>query len=459
MFSTGRCRYGLVAALLLVSAASIAAQNASEPALYRLFLRDGSTLVSYGEYARVADRVVMSLPIGSSLQLFSLPADRVDWEKTDAYAESVRASRYAATRGPDDLALLGQAVTRALGDIALTEDPNRKIAMATEARQNVTRWAAEHFGYAADRVAQFASMFDAVIAETRTRAGEKNVEMTMVATMAAAPSTPLLPPPTLKESIDQAIAAAALSPEATERTSLLWSIQTVLEKSAGEAWTTPYRARVAAALAIEERATRGYDLLTRTALQNAERYASTADVTGVERVIRRTLAEDDRLGQRRPQEMASLLAVLDRKLDAARRLRLARDSWAARAEAVRQFRAALVEPLAMLRNVRAPLDEIRRLAGPPPLQLTRLIQRTNAANTLLALVAVPAEGQTVHSLLRNAAQFATRAAQGRQRAVMSGQMDAAWEAASAASGALIFLERAMEELEQLAKPPVMQGTR
>ena len=66
-------------------------------------------------------------------------------------------------------------------------------------------------------------------------------------------------------------------------------------------------------------------------------------MTGVERVIRRALAEDDRLGQRRPQEMASLLAMLDAKLDEARRLRLARDSWAAR-----------VEELAALPRARSP---------------------------------------------------------------------------------------------------------
>src|SRR6185503_12313519 len=125
--------------------------------LYRVFLRDGSTVLSFGEFARVADRIVVSLPVGQALQMLSLPADSVDWERTDAYAESVRANRYAATRGPDDLALLSGAVSRALSDISIVRDPNQKIAMALEARQNVMRWAAEHFGYEAGRVAQLAS--------------------------------------------------------------------------------------------------------------------------------------------------------------------------------------------------------------------------------------------------------------------------------------------------------------
>ena len=35
-------------------------------ALYRVFLQDGGVLVSYGEFARVSDRVVLSIPIGGT---------------------------------------------------------------------------------------------------------------------------------------------------------------------------------------------------------------------------------------------------------------------------------------------------------------------------------------------------------------------------------------------------------
>jgi len=464
MFSTGRFRRVLVAALLLSSPMPARAQQIADTSLYRVFLRDGSTVVSYGEYARVADRVILSLPVGTALHLLSLPAETVDWDRTDAYADSVRATKYATTRGPDDFALLSEAVSRALNDITLTPDPNRKIAMAIEARQNVTRWAAEHFGYRAERIAQMASLFDDVIAQTKTQAGAKNFEFSLVANMAAPPAVPLLPAPSLQESVEQALGAATLAPEATERTSLLRAIQTVLESAgsddaASSLWATPLRGRVNAALAAEDRATRGYDYLTKTMLQSADRYARTANVTGVERVIRRSLAEDDRLGQRRPQEMASLLAMLDTKLDAARRLRLARDNWAARAEGLRQFRTAFAEPLSLMRLSRESLDEIRRLAGPQQARLARLLSRTTAATKLLAVINVPAEASTAYGLLRSAAQFAIRAAETRQRAVMSGKMESAWEAASAASGALMFLERAVEELDLLTKPPAMPAGR
>ena len=472
MFSTGRFRRALFVVLMLVCRAGFASAQApsaaADVALYRVFLRDGTVLLSYGEYARVSDRVVVSLPIGAAngaatpaLHLVSIPSDTVDWEKTDAYADSVRATRYGATRGPDDLALLSEAVSRALSDIAVTPDPNRKIAMAAEARHNVTRWVAEHYGFGADRVAQMASMFDEVIAETQRAAGIQNFELSLIANTAAPPSVPLLPPPSLQESVEQALRAATVAPEATERTSLLRSIERVLADAGGSraAWIAPLRSRVGSALAIEERATRGYDALTREVLTAAERYAERADVTGVERTIRRALSEDDRLGQRRPQEMASLLAMLDGKLDAARRLRLARDAWAARSEMLRTYRTSLAQPLSLMRLSRTALDEIRRLAGPPRARLARLLARTEAAGKLMAVLAAPAEGSGAHGLLTNAIKLASRAAALRQRAVLSGDMQHAWEASSAAAGALMLFDRAAEDLQALTKLPALQAPR
>jgi hypothetical protein len=157
--------------------------------------------------------------------------------------------------------------------------------------------------------------------------------------------------------------------------------------------------------------------------------------------------------------MASLLAMLDTHLDAARRLRLARDSWAARAAVVQKFRTSIAQPLALLRMSRPSLDEIKRLAGPSAARLTSLASRASATTTLLAVIQAPAEGTTVHGLLKSAAQFAERAADARQRAVMSGQMETAWEASSAASGALMFLDRAVEEMKQLGAPPPPQAGR
>jgi hypothetical protein len=469
MFSTGRFRRALAVASMLVSGSAVLAQTApGDVSLYRIFLNDGTTLLSYGEFARVADRVVVSLPLGAApppsepaslvatppLHVLSIPADTVDWEKTDAYAESVRATRYAATRGPDEFAMLNEGVSRALMDIAHTADAARKVAMAAEARQNLMKWAAEHFGYRADRVAELASLFDSVIAETRAQNGAPNVDLSLVANMAAPPSVPLLPPPSFDDHIDQALRAAALAPDASERVSLLHAIERVLlEASAGSGAVSPMYARVRSALVVEERTSRAYDALTRDLMRSADRYARNADVSGVERVIRRALTEDDRLGQRRPQEMAGLLATLDARLDAARRLRLARDNWAMRVDAIRAYRTGVGRPMWLLRISRDSLDQIQRLAGPSHTRLRQLASRMDEAARLIAALTVPAEAAAMHAMLQNAVQFAARAGESRLRAVATREMLPAQQASSAAAGALLFLQRAIEELAALGTLP------
>ena len=51
-------------ALLVWAAAPAAAEN-TDAVLHRIFLSDGDTLVSYGEYVRVGDRVIFSIPLGA----------------------------------------------------------------------------------------------------------------------------------------------------------------------------------------------------------------------------------------------------------------------------------------------------------------------------------------------------------------------------------------------------------
>src|ERR1700676_4859631 len=82
-----------------------------DPTVFRVFLKDGMSLVSYGEFARVNDRVVFSMPTSASasdpqLQLVSLSADHVDWDRTTRYAEAVRSARYMVTQADAHYALL-----------------------------------------------------------------------------------------------------------------------------------------------------------------------------------------------------------------------------------------------------------------------------------------------------------------------------------------------------------------
>ena len=71
---------------------------------------------------------------------------------------------------------------------------------------------------------------------------------------------------------------------------------------------------------------------------------------------------------------------------------------------------------------------------------------------MLAVIRPPAELDAAHGLFRAAFQMANRAATVRRNAVSSTDTQLAWDAASAAAGALMLLDRADEELNRLSAP-------
>src|SRR5436190_936666 len=105
----GSARPVPVVCLTVVLTATQPAGAADDPTILRLFLNDGSSLSSFGEFARVGDRVVFSMPTSGSaadprLQLVNIAADRVDWDRTTRYVESARATQYLDTRAEQDYA-------------------------------------------------------------------------------------------------------------------------------------------------------------------------------------------------------------------------------------------------------------------------------------------------------------------------------------------------------------------
>ena len=67
---------------------------------------------------------------------------------------------------------------------------------------------------------------------------------------------------------------------------------------------------------------------------------------GFERLELRIEQRDRALGGKRPEAVTSLVAAVQAQLDAARRLRLARDRWALRAPVLRDYQLAMSAPLA-----------------------------------------------------------------------------------------------------------------
>jgi hypothetical protein len=446
----------VVAACLLWSGSPAIA---SEKALYRIFLQDGTALVSYGEFARVGDRVVFTVPIGAiepspQLHLVSIADSAVDWRRTDEYADAVRARRYAETRGDDDFATLSGHVAAALNEVALTKDASRRLALAEEARRNLAEWPKHNYGYRATDVTQLLWLFDDVISNLRAAAGLPRLDFSLYATTAPPSRPDLLAAPDARATFDHALTVARMAADANERVSLLQAITAALSPAAtAGSWEAGVRQRAAAELAFELRVTHVYKDLAERTLGAAERRARRADVRGLERLIQNVHAEDARLGRFRPQETAALVATLDLRLDEARRLRLARDSWALRGATLRTYRTAIEPAVAQLRRSANWLEDIRALAGPPPQSLTVLERRMAAARRTLMRVKPPAELDAAHALFDNAVKMVVRAAQARRNAVESNDMTVAWEASSAAAGARLMFERAIDEINRLTSPP------
>jgi hypothetical protein len=451
-----RIRTPLAAALITALAPAAAA---AEAVLYRIYLRDGASLVSYGEYARVAGRVVFSMPIGGTedtapdLQLVTLTDDAVDWDRTERYSESVRAHRYAETRGEQEFTRLSAEVAQTLSDVAMTNDPVRRLAIADNARKVLAEWPSKNFGYRAHDVAQLTALLDEVVSELRVAAGQSRFELSLVASTAAPPTVPLVPPPGFREGIEQAFTAARLTPEPVERISLLSSIVQVLSPAMQETWAAALHARAAADLALEIRTERSYADLTARTLRTAEERTRRADVKGLEALLKRVLETDDRLGRRRPRATGALLATLDARLADARRLRLARDGWAARQRTLRAYQEGIRPAMDHFRRSVPGLQAIRELAGPPSDVLTTLSDRAKRGASDLGRMRPVTDLQSVHGMLISAFQLASQAIGTRQSAIRTMNMEIAWQAASAAAGALLMFERVNEELVRLAAPP------
>lgn len=459
-----------IAAVLagLVTVALAAAAAAQTPVaaavLYRVFLVDGGILVSYGEFARVGDRVVLSVPIGGTettpvLHVISIAEKDVEWQRTNAYAYATRSRHYAATQGEADFARLTREVADTLHKVGETDDPASRLAIAEAARRQLVEWPQSHFGYRANELQQMTTWLDQVVSELRVAAGQSSFDLALVANVVVPPvaQVPILPAPTFRERLESGFAAARLTTDAPQRVSLLRAILDVLAPATGPAfansWMADLRGLVDADLARELDHDRNYARLRSRALARASVFERRADVRSLESVVRWVLEEDRRLTQARPNDVAALMATLDVKLDAARRLRLAQDAWALRVDVLRRYWSEVRIGLDGLLGTRQWLTAIRHLDGPSPGALRLLSKQVGESQRELAGVQAPPEVAAAHATLLAAAGMAVRAAAARLDAIRSGSMDTAWQAGSAAAGALLLLEQATQELRRITRAP------
>ncbi len=453
-------RFAVLAALLAGGTASSApAQEAaaSRP-LFRVILNDGTALVSFGEFTRVGDRVVFSMPLdsprGDRLQLVNLPASAVNWESTQQYADATRYAQYVATRGEADFAVLTGEVALALNEIALSKDPTRRLQLAEQTRRILVAWPLEHYGYRSADINDMLSLLDGTISDLRGP-GVRRFDFSLVATIEP-PSMPLLPDPSPSQAIDQVVVAARLSDIPAERITLLRSALATIDqkkKTLPREWVRQTRASVQALLDAELNVERRYADLSKAAVSSAMAAAAKGDVRGVEQAVTTLQTQDKAFGQKRPDQVAGLLALLQERLDAARRLRLMRDQWTRKSDSFRVYRSAVSGPIDRLAKLRRPLDDVKSLAGPDVGSLPDLAQRFERIARQLIAITPPPDLASAHATLRSAAELGQQAIRTRERAAVQGDVSAAWDASSAAAGSILMLAQARRQIDEITRPP------
>ena len=448
-------------ALLLVCVPAAAA--ADDVTLLRVFLKDGTVLVSYGEPARVGDRLVFSMPTAATphppLHLVSLDATRVDWERTDRYADAARAAHYINTQAAADYAALSGRVTQALNQLTETADAGRRLEIAENARKMLAAWPQAHYNYRLNEVRQMLSLLDEAIADLRAATSGGRFDLSLTAFTEPPVAEPLVPPPTARETIELMLVAARLADSATERRSLLETALTALDRDAAALpvdWLAATRAATGAQLQAERRVDRAYQSLTARIVALADRRAKAADVRGLVRLVDRVRLDDRQLGGGRPETVDALIAAVEARLDAARRLQLARDRWTLRAPVFRQYRLAIQAPLDLFANLEPSLQQIKLLAGNSPASLDRLQGAVSQILQQARAISPPEELRATHALLVSAVQLAASAGQIRYEAALTESLARAWDASSAASGALMLGARARTDMQALLRPPQLR---
>jgi len=446
-------------------AGSGAARAATDVTLFRLFLTDGTSVVSYGEFARLTDRVIFSMPVGGDadqprLHVVTLPVSAVDWTRTDRYTASARYQRYAETRGEDDFARLTNDVARILNEIALSTDRSQALAMAEQVRGELVEWPQTRFGYRQRDVNEILMLLDEAISGLRAAAGLDSFDVALVAAPAEIELEALFGMPTLREQLGQLLRVIELTDYPSERAALLQSTRALLNEATPgaipDAEVEVFRKWAEERIEAERVVDRRYEALAQRLMTSATRAAERASVRDVERVLRQVPPEDERLGRQRPHTVAALLASLQSELVAAQDLRLRTDRWLLRRSLYRDYERAVGSELRELVEAEPALEAVQRLDGPLPDRLVRLRASLSGGAERLVRQSVPEDLRPTHDLYVSAWRFAENAFDTRLEAVESGSITVAWQASSAAAGALLMLSQAQQQLSELLEAPQLR---
>lgn len=435
---------------------AIPARAETTAPIFRVFLTDGTALACWGEYARVADTLVLTIPIGAgarrTYEFLSLPVSKVDMDKTERYAEAVRAAQFASTRGAAEFAELQDRLSKQLAAIPLLPDPAERVAAAESVRQQLLDWAATSHGYRAADVHRLLEKFDATIVGVRVAAGESRFAINLSAGMAPPAPPKLRAAPGAAETVSLAVKAAAATGNDEVRKAILRRARAAAAALRGTAGET-LRALVAARLAAEARVDSLYRWLVADVTRLATRAVDRGDARAIDQLRERVRATDRRWGRQRPPQVTGLLAALDASYDAAAEQRLVLDQWESVRLELDAYKAKIAPLIAELDRLRPLLDAIADLAGTPVTDLVRAQAQTGSMLTTVAGIPAPEGAANPQRLLAAAIERADTAVTTRRNAVATRQLSEARAAADAASGARARLVQLKAALASMILPP------
>ena len=443
-----------------LAVSTAAAQGIAPGTAFRVFLRVGDALPSYGEAAVVGDRIVFTLVVGASdgvreLQLMSLPVETVDLERTQRYAETIRAEHYAATRGETDYVAMTEEVARALKQLTDIQDPTQRLALAEEAKRRLLAWSRDNYSYRADDIRELAALFDEVINQLRAAAGQSQFTLDLDSGPTAAEREPILPAPTLRESIQLALRASAVADVADERVAIL-RVAAARLADAPTADDADLRTEVARELELEQAAGQAYARLFSEVRARANAAMARGETMGIDAAVEQLRSRDEQLGRRRTQDVSALLAELDRKLADTTIHRKALDHYAEVRQSLLDYERAARAPMVTFDGLTPVFLAIREVRYTAYERLERANARMKTALASFSRLAPPPDLVDVHATLQSAFRLAEYACARRRLAAATVNESIAKEASAAVAGAMLLFEQAHTQLVARLYPPKIQ---
>lgn len=437
--------------MALALAAGATARAWAQPSLetFRIFLRDGRVLASYGEYARVGDDLVFVVTQGArggveTHDLITVPVAKVDMERTVEYAAALRTAQYGSTRGEREYLELTDDISRALAELEASDDKDRRLGIAQVARARLAAWSQEHFGYRASDLRQLVSLFDEVIVELQAATGVSHFTLDLVANTAPSSAVPLLPAPSSIESVEMALVAAAATEIGIEKLALLQSASRVV--AALPEAPAALRADVARVLGEETRVETAYRAVMRDAVTRADIAVRQGRPAVVARLIADLKAADTRLGHRRVRDVAGVLRRLEAEARFAREQRAALERWAQVRDELRAYEVRARVVLDGWTSQVPALSAIRARRRATPASLDAAARRFSELDRALAALRPPDELRDVHGVFRSAIQMARQGITLGQRLSVAANAEIGRNASAAIAGAELLRAQGLTDL-------------